>query len=562
MTNISDSLLQALPDLTLVVRSDGVIVGNIGGKRLGIAGEPGELIGTSLQQIWTEDIAGHLMMLVRRTLRTRATVDRHYNHQGRHFEVRVQPYGVDRVMMVLRDVSSETRADTGGKPVIGEADPLSLEKRTAFEQRLATAVTTCRLREIPLSVAAIHLGGLRDARNILGPAACSRLLGKVLMQLQSPAPIPGEVRPHLSPFGRLRSDLLVVLLLGMRDRKTVADAAERIRRALAEPLIDGEHRVSLHPTLGIARFPDDGSTPELLIEGARAALSAARYADCDSTITFCSRALTLPPMNLPDFEQEMRWALERNQLTLHYQPVLDLRTRRTISFEALIRWNHPVCGEMVPDQFLPAAAQSQVGRDIDEWALKHACNDLAQLPRESDAAVCIEVNIGRRMLESEQLASNLTAYASGARVELSQIALNISERVLSTSRSALYSLRDLRERGVKVFIDGFGSGRVPLERLASLPIDGIGIDRASIARITSDAGARAMCQSVVSIAHAFGLRSSAAGIETPPQLDFLTKIGCDAAQGQLLHAPADVSILRRVHDVTTLIPRVVGKHGS
>ena len=553
MSDVSDSLIQALPDLTLVVRSDAVIVGNIGGKRLGIAGEPGELIGSSLRQIWTEDIAKHLSLLVRRTLRTRATVDRHYNHQGRHFQVRVQPYGVDRVLMVLRDVSSEADA-SGMQPIIKEADSIALEKRAAFEQRLESTVTMCRLREIPLSVAAIHLAGLRDARSALGPAECSRLVGSVLTRLQSPAPMPGDTRPYLSPFGRLRSDLLMVLFIGMRERKTVAEAADRIRRALAEPLVDGERRVQLRPTLGVARFPDDGATAELLIEGARAALATARYSDHDSTITFCSRTLTIPQVNQADFEQEMRWALERGQLQLHYQPILELRTRKTLAFEALIRWIHPVCGEMVPDQFLPVAARSQLGRDIDEWALKRACIDIAQLPRDGTAPVRVEVNIGRRMLESEMLTTTLAACAAAARVELSQVGLNISERVLSTSRTALYCLRDLRERGVKVFIDGFGSGRVPLERLASLPIDGIGIDRATIARIADDAPARALCQSVVSIAHAFELRATAAGVETPQQLEFLTKIGCDAVQGQLLRAPAAIQSFRPAEEKHAPLP--------
>lgn len=561
MSDISDSLIQALPDLTLVVRSDGIIVGNLGGKRLGIANEPGELIGTSLRQIWTEEIAGHLGLLVRRTLRTRTPVDRHYRHQGRHIEVRVQPYGVDRVLMVLRDVSSD-KSDEASKAPADDTYSLSLEKRSAFEQRLASAVTTCHLREIPLSVATIHLGGLRDARNLLGPAACSRLVGDVLTRLQSDTPLPGETRPHLSPFGRLRSDLLVVLFMGMRDRKTVVDAAERIRHALVQPLIVGEHRAQLHPTIGIARFPDDGATPELLVESARAALASARYSDHDTTITFCSRTLSLPPVNLTDFEQEMRWALERSQLKLHYQPILDLKSRRTISFEALLRWNHPVCGEMVPDQFLPAAAQSQVGRDIDEWALKRACDDLRLLPNESVSPTCVEVNIGRRMLESEKLTANLLSYAATANSDLRQVGLNISERVLSTSRSALYSLRELRDRGVKVFVDGFGSGRMPLERLASLPIDGIGIDRASIARIDTDSSARAMCKSVVSIAQAFGLRSSATGVETQKQLEFLVSIGCDAAQGQLLRGPMDVASLRRAQDASAGPPRVANKQRS
>ena len=537
--SVSDSLIQALPDLTLVVRSDGVVVNNIGGQRLGIA-EPGELIGTSLRQIWTEEIANHLCMLVRRTLRTRATVDRHYQHQGRHVQVRVQPYGVDRVMMVLRDVSSEVdTADT--RPMRIASDSMAVESRATFEQRLDTTVTTCRLREIPLSVAAIHLAGLRDARAALGPADCSRLLGQVLTRLQCPAPLPGDTRPHVSPFGRLRSDLLLVLFVGMRERKAVAEAAERMRRALAEPLVDGERRVQLRPTLGIARFPDDGTTPAVLIEGARAALANGRYSDHDSTITFYSRTLTIPQVNLADFEQEMRWALQRGQLQLHYQPLVELRTRRTVAFEAFIRWIHPVCGEMVPDQFLPVAARSQLGRDIDEWALKHACADLARLPRAGAVPVRVEINIGQRMLESEMLGTMLGASVASARIHLAQVGLNISERVLATCRSALYCLRDLRERGVKVFIDGFGSGRVPLERLASLPIDGIGIDRATVARIDSDAAARATCQSVVSIAHAFGLRAAASGVETPHQLEFLTSIGCDAAQGRLLHAPATLA---------------------
>jgi diguanylate cyclase len=542
MSDVSDSLIQALPDLTLVVRSDGVIVGNIGGRHLGIAGEPGELIGTSLRQIWTEDIAGHLTLLVRRTLRTRSTVDRHYTYQGRHFEVRVQPYGIDRVMMVLRDVSSES-AGSGSRPMFTEPDSVVLERRATFEQRLAAAVTASRLRETPLCLAAIHLGGLRDARNAIGPSECSRLLGKVLTTLLSPAPLPGEARPYLSPFGRLRSDLLLVLFFGMRDRKDAADAAERVRRALAEPLLDGEPGVQLRPALGIARFPDDGTTPELLIESARAALSSARYAEHDGTITFCSRTLTLPQVHLPDFEQELRWALERGQLAVHYQPLLNPRNRMVLSFEALIRWMHPVCGQIVPDQFLPVAARSQVGRDIDEWVLQRACADLAHLPRAGDGTLRVEVNIGRRMLESERLTADVAAYASSAHVDLAQVGLNICERVLSTSRSVLYSLRDLRERGVKIYVDGFSSGRVPLERLASLPIDGIGIDRATIGRIDHDAGARATCQSVVSIAHAFGLRASAAGVETQQQLDFLLKIGCDAVQGELLREPSGIDSL-------------------
>ena len=542
MSEINEAILEALPDLNLVVRSDGVIVGNVGGRQLGVADEPGELIGTSLREVWTEDIASHLHLLVRRTLRTRAPVERRYTYRGRSYEVRVQAQGVDRALMVLRDASKTTSRSTA-PPMISEPVSMALESRAAFSKRLDIAVINCRLRETPLALAAIHLGGLKDARNILGPETCSRLLNSVLETLQSQTPVPGDMPPHVSPFGRIRIDLLAVLFLGMLERKDVAAAADRVRRALAEPLVDGDHVAQLRPTLGLAQFPNDGANPQVLLESARAALAAARHSDHDSTVVFCSRTLRIPVMDMPDFEQELRWALEHGQLALHYQPVFELKTRQRLSYEALIRWQHPVCGEMVPEQFLHVAEHSPLGTDIDEWALRRACTDLPALRRDACGAARVAVNFGRRMLEAPDLAAKLQAIATAAHVALADVDVNISERIMSTAGSRLDRLRELRERGVKVFVDGFGTGRIALDRLSALPIDGIGIDRAFIARIEYDAGARAMCQSVVSIARAFGLRSIAVGVESAAQLEFLCSIGCDAAQGLFLCAPLALASL-------------------
>ncbi len=359
-----------------------------------------------------------------------------------------------------------------------------------------------------------------------------------LRRLRLPAPLPGESPPHLSPFGRIRSDLLVVLMLGMQDRQAVREAADRIRRAFAEPLVYGDKSVQLRPAMGLAQFPEDGANPQALLESARAALAAARQSDQDSTILFCTRTMQLPVVDLPDFAQELRWALEHEQLALHYQPVLEMHSRRALSFEALIRWLHPVVGEMVPEQFLHVAEHSPLGNEIDEWALRRACADMPELLARAGGPTRIGVNLGRRMLELPNLADRLTACASAADVAINQIDVNISERIVSsTAGSRIDRLRELRDRGIKVFVDGFGTGRIALDRLSTLPIDGIGIDRAFIARIEYDAGARAMCQSVVSIARAFGLRSIAVGVEKLAQVDFLASIGCEAAQGRFLCAP-------------------------
>lgn len=507
--------MNEIDNLNLVVRSDGVIVSD------------GELAGTSLREMWTEEIASGLNQLIRRALRTRAPVERRYTHRGRCYEVIVQPQGVDRVLMALRD-TSKSSSHSVAQPMLAEPACGAIENRAPFNRRLDAAVTNSLLRETPLSLAAIHLGGLKDARNVLGPAACARLLNNVLMALQS---------PHVSPFGRIRRDLLVVQLIGIPDRTAVAAVADRIRRALSEPLVDGENTAHLRPTIGIAQFPNDGATSQVLLESARSALAAARNSDHDSTVVFCTRTMQIPVIEMPDFEQELRWALEQGQLVLHYQPVLELHSRRVLSFEALIRWRHPVCGEMVPEQFLHVAEHSALGTQIDEWALRRACSHLPALNARAGGMARVAVNLGRRMLEAPHLAEKLAAIAAATSTALDRIHVNISERIISTAGSRLDRLRELRERGVAVFVDGFGTGRIALDRLASLPIDGIGIDRAFIGRIEYDAGARAMCQSVVSIARAFGLRSIAAGVENQAQFEFLESIACDAAQGSLLCAP-------------------------
>jgi EAL domain-containing protein (putative c-di-GMP-specific phosphodiesterase class I) len=550
MPELSDTFVGALPDLTLVVRDDGIIVANLGGRPLGFAERPGELVGTSIHELWTDDVAAQLTRLIRRTLRTRTPVDRRYEYKDRAYEVRVQPQGVNRVMMVLRDLSAPCTAETDSVAARESSEVFAPEDRAAFQGRLDAAVAISKLRETPLFLGIVHLGGLRDARNLLGPSACSRRIGEILKGLQSPAPLPGDVRPSLSPFGRIRNDLLVVLLFGMNGRATAAETANRIRRAFATPLVHGERSFCLRPAIGLAQLGADGETPAALLENARAALSAARHADHDSTVNFCTTTVQIPEAAMPDFEQELRWALEHGQLALHYQPVVELASRRTIGFEAVVRWTHPVVGEISPQQFLPLAEKSQLGAQIDLWVLDRACRDVATLAGAQHLRVV--VNIGRRLLEMERLTARLAQTAAAAGIGLDRLELNMNERLMSTAAPALDRLRELREGGVKLLVDGFGTGRIPLERLRAMPLDGIGIDPAFVSRIEHDAGARALCQSVISIARAFGLRSVAIGVESAQQLQFLTDHRCDAVQGRYFCSPQPIEHFR-AQEVNTAV---------
>jgi predicted signal transduction protein with EAL and GGDEF domain len=530
-----ETFVRALPDLSLVVRRDGVIVANLGGRDLGVDYAPGELHGTTLKELWTPEIAARLHQLVRRALKTRATVEQRYEFQGRQYEARVRPQSIDRVLMILRALSDlpvllpVAMAESG--------DPASmLDSRDAFERRLSVAAANAKLRQSTFALAVVNLGGLREIEATLGIAFAERLMTAALDRLAVPRPILGSAPRPRPTAARDGNGLIAVLLDQAPGADAIGIEIERIRRTLAEPLEHEGRCFHLRPTLAIARYPDDGTNPQLLHDKAHAALSEALRCERENGVVYCSDSSWTTDFS-PELDSQLRRALQTGELTVRYSPVVEIVGRRTQSLEALIRWTHPACGQLPPERFLPLAQTTDLGADIDRWVLERACRDLGTLRSAGHTRLRIGFNTGRRLLDTEDFVERVVDGAAAAQIALGSVDIDVQERYLAAGGPALGRLRRLRERGVRVFADGCGNGSVALSRIATLPVDGLKLDRRFVAQIEDDPDSRAICNSVISIARAFGLRSVATGVETRGQLDFLRECRCDAAQGFLFCAP-------------------------
>jgi len=277
------------------------------------------------------------------------------------------------------------------------------------------------------------------------------------------------------------------------------------------------------------------------VERALTTLDAGRRAD--RPVTFYSDTLRLASLTRLDWQQELQQAIQKDELELHYQPRLTLATREIVAVEAFVRWPHKIRGLVPTSEFLPIAELSGLSVQLGRWVLKRACRDLALLAERGYPQLRVSVNVARQYLSAESLAEDVENAAREAGIQPSHLDLEITEQMLSTGRSGLAALHQLRGQGVRVLIDDFGTGYVSLGRLRNSPLDGIMIDRSFVEEVGHDHEARAVCRAAIALGLAFGLRIVAEGIETEAQAQFLVAEQCHEGQGHLFAAAAPLTTL-------------------
>jgi EAL domain-containing protein (putative c-di-GMP-specific phosphodiesterase class I) len=312
---------------------------------------------------------------------------------------------------------------------------------------------------------------------------------------------------------------------------------DTILKALRHPVSFEGQVFQLAPQAGITLSGADGARAGELIERALTSLDAGRREGAERSITFYSDTLRLASLTRLDWKQELTRAIANDELELHYQPRLTLATREIVAVEAFLRWPHKIRGLVPTSEFLPIAELSGLSVQLGRWVLRRACRDLAVLAERGYPQLRLSVNVARQYLSAESLAEDVNDAARAAGIEPSQLDLEITEQMLSTGRSGLAALHQLRGQGARVLIDDFGTGYVSLGRLRNSPLDGILIDRSFVEEVGQDHEARAVCRAAIALGLAFGLRIVAEGIETEAQAQFLVTEQCHEGQGHLF-APA------------------------
>jgi EAL domain-containing protein (putative c-di-GMP-specific phosphodiesterase class I)/GGDEF domain-containing protein len=538
-TEIREALARSLPDLAMIIRRDGVILSCVGGNAMrNLNSGEEEIPGRSVTDLWPESVATHVQQTVRRILKTRKPAQHRYQEGELNLEMRFQVQGFDRVLVVCRDLGAGTTSNDSG--LYEKSAGLMLPHRDGFEKSLRMALDMAALREDTVGVALIHIGGYSTYQRVFDSALANRLMEAAAKVILESLP---ESRSSLPRLARVSDDVIGVVLTDIRSRGDADVTMDAMIKSLRHPVdLDGQI-FQLAPQAGVTLSGTDGSRAAELVERALTTLDAGRRQGADRMVTFYSDTLRLASLTRLDWQEELTQAIKKDELELHYQPRLTLATREIVAVEAFLRWPHKIRGLVPTSEFLPIAELSGLSVQLGRWVLRRACRDLATLAQRGYSSLRVSVNVGRQYLSAESLAEDVANSAREAGIEPSHLDLEITEQMLSTGRSGLTALHQLRGHGVRVLIDDFGTGYVSLGRLRNSPLDGIMIDRSFVEEVGHDHEARAVCRAAIALGHAFGLRIVAEGIETEAQAQFLVAEQCHEGQGHLFAAATPLTNL-------------------
>lgn len=443
--------------------------------------------------------------------------------------------------------------DTIGRRLdeLAHIDPVTgLFNRHAAGDHLARFIARAQRTGQGFTVVTVDLDDFKHVNDTLGHHIGDRVLRHVADRVRHTVPDGA----HAYRFG---GDEFVVVCPnadGFRDPSRYGEAMRRaIGAALAEEGLDAQ----LGGSVGVARYPMDGLTPEDVLLASDMAMYEAKSAGKNQTVVFHGGLRDLNERRL-QLESDLRRGLREDHLFLVYQPIVELKTLRVVGAEALLRWQHPNRGLVPPSQFIPVAERSQLIVDVGGWVLGEAARRLRAWQEGASVAaglgdlagLRLSVNVSARQLRGGQLMRQILAATADSGCDLGQLDIELTEHTLVEDIEDNLKLLDtLRLRGVGIAIDDFGTGLSSLAYLKRLPVGRLKIDRSFVSGLPTDPGDMAIVQAAVSVATALGMHVVAEGVESQEQHDAVAALGCHYAQGYLYGAPMDEqALLTRVRE--------------
>ena len=419
-------------------------------------------------------------------------------------------------------------------------DPLTgLPNRALALDRLAHALARRQRERIDVAVFVLDLDRFKTINDSFGHAAGDDVLLALGPRLTAAVRVTDTV-------ARLGGDEFVVICPDVDAGRGVTEVAERLAAAVARPLIldSGEHFFTV--STGIALAATRSDTPASLLGDADAAVYRAKARGRGRYELF-DEAMRTSAMARVRTEAELRHALERGELELFYQPVIDLATGRPVSTEALVRWAHPERGIVSPLDFISIAEESGLIAELGLQVLEEACRQTAAWQQQVDPAIGVSVNVSGRQVGNPIFPAQVAAIAARHGLRAGSLALEITETVLMEEADSPETVIDaLAEHGITLALDDFGTGYSSLSRLKRFRLDVLKIDRSFVAGIECNIDDRAIVKATIDMAHAVGLTVVAEGVETREQEETLRGFGCDRAQGFLYARPQPAAAITDV----------------
>lgn len=416
-----------------------------------------------------------------------------------------------------------------------------LPNRNLLRDRLNQAIEQAARDDDKLAVLLFNLDRFKNINDSLGHPAGDAVLRELAGRLRGCVPAGATL-------ARTEGDQFVLVVTRQADSAALVRLAQPLLQTLASPFRIGDREFQLSASLGTALYPIDGRDGETLLRNAAAAMYEAKAAG-GKRLSFYTAAMNERAIERLEIENDLRCAIERGELVLHYQPQVSLRSGRIIGTEALVRWQHPARGLLGPGSFIPLAEESGLIVPLGEWVLRAACAQNRAWQEAGLPALPIAVNLSARQILAQDLVELATAVLRDTGLDPNCLELELTESMAMVDAEAfIETTRRLKRLSISLSIDDFGTGFSSLGYLKRFAIDRLKIDQSFVRDSTQDPNSAAIAQTIISLAHSLGLSVIAEGVETEAQLGFLSARHCDEMQGYLFSRPlpaADYEALLR-----------------
>jgi diguanylate cyclase (GGDEF)-like protein/PAS domain S-box-containing protein len=453
-----------------------------------------------------------------------------------------------RVEGITQDITDRVEAERRIQQLASHDALTGLPNRDYFQSMLAAGLERAREGATRSAVMQLDIDRFKGVNDALGTAAGDLVLKAVAYRLcKALGASSTGTTPRGDVLGRVGANAFVIYMAVARDVNEVADMAQRLLDAVSAPTDVGGSEILLSACMGISLQPRDSGESLTLLRCAEQALRVAKQ-DANATFLFYDESIRADAGPQMTVETELRRALVNgDELRMFLQPKVDVRGCQVVGAEALIRWEHPVRGLVMPADFIPVAEKTGLIRQVTEWVLEQACRQCAAWEAEGRVPVPVAVNVSASWLAGRGLIDHIRQLLQRYQLEPSSIVLEVTESLLARDiGNCIESMRELRQLGVAISLDDFGTGYSSLSYLKVMPLDELKLDRAFVTDIGNSKRDQSLAASIITLAKRLELNVVAEGVETKAQAQILAAMGCYVQQGFLYSKPvpaASFSIL-------------------
>lgn len=531
--------------LLLIIDIGGTVRSNLEAPAVKSGSLPEVNEGQSLADCWPEELVTPIMRNCQSVIRSRQVRNVRVRSTAleREYEFIFIAQGRDTVMLVARDITDTQKRISRLEQLAFEDPATQLPNKEWLLHELGKALDRQTLSGGRLALILLEIGQLDVVEDTSPQFARDAILRELAERMQNGLRGANQRDERdderYSAVARVDQRLFGILLPSIETGEDAAAVASRIVSDLEEPLSVAGKQATVRIATGIALHPQDGSTSDELFDSAMMATTDARNSETVQQ-RFHSGTVRMRALERQDVEAELRAALDNEEFTLNFQPIVEGETGKVVSAEALLRWPKPLFGSKPISEVVAVAEYTGLILPIGEWIFRTACEQLAAWQSGGLDGFEVAVNVSAQEFARADLVERTERLLQATGVQPEHVVLEITERLLFRDSVNDFAIcRQLKEIGVKISVDDYGTGVCSFDHLSRSPVDSVKIHPDIVARSAGGSPSRAACAAVTAMAHALDIRVVAEGVETEDQADALRRIGCDFLQGYLFGRPAE-----------------------